>query len=486
MKLKRVALLSLGGMVLSSLAVYAVTDPTALAAPATNGVGQTVRQLVDVSGSAADAARFEQEGTLRVEGRLGHATVTRASNRTFVALEVRGGDATPTTRPDVHMALVIDRSGSMKNGRLEQAKRAARGVVDRLADGDTVSVISFDTKARVEAARTVVDGSSRQRVNDAIDRIALGGDTCVSCGIDEAIAQMNGLTAGAGMQRVIVLSDGDTNHGVRDLDGFRRIAQRCRSRGLVISTVGLGVDYNERLLSTVAFESNGLHHFVEDETSLARVFEQETRSAVQALASDARVELELAPGVRLLRVFDRSFERRGQHVTVPLGTFASGETKTVLVEVEVSGGANEALSVAHVALHYDDHALGRPGLVQASLAARFGPRAAELDPFVAARLERARTSAALERANEQAKRGDVLAARETVRRRAEALRAAAARNKAPGDARSRDIDESFRRQIEFADEAVDAFDVAAQPAAPPKSEPRAVRINQERAHTMDL
>lgn len=488
MKLKRVATLSVAGMVLSSLAVYAGTDATALAAPATDGVGRTVRQLVDVSDATmtSERARFERDGTLRFEGRLGHRTVTSAPNRTFLALEVRGGEVAPTTRPEVHMALVIDRSGSMKNGRLEQAKRAARGVVDRLADGDTVSVVSFDTQARVEAPRTVIDDSSRARVNDAIDRVALGGDTCVSCGLDEAIAQMNGLSDGEGMQRVIVLSDGDTNHGVRDLEGFRSIAQRCRRRGLVISTVGLGVDYNERLLSTVAFESNGLHHFVEDETSLARVFEQETQSAVQALASNARAEIALAPGVRLLRVFDRSFERRGRHLTVPLGTFARGETKTVLVEVEVSGGATGPLEVAEVSLSYDDHATDAPAEVRASLATEIGTRTAELDPFVAARLERARTSAALEEANEQAKRGDVIAARETVLKRARALRASAARNKAPGDVRGRDIDDSFRRQIEFADEAVNAFDVAAQPAAPPKSKPRAVRMNQERAHSMDL
>ena len=485
MKLKRVALLSVGGMVLSSLAVYAGTDATALAAPATDGVGRTVRQLVAVADSPTPQARFEHDGTLRFEGRLGHSTVSASSNRTFLALEVRGGEAAPTTRPDVHMALVIDRSGSMKNGRLEQAKRAARGVVDRLADGDTVSVVSFDTQAKVEASRTVIDGSSRDHVNDAIDSIALGGDTCVSCGIDQAIVQMNGL-ADEGMQRVIVLSDGDTNHGVRDLEGFRSIAQRCRRRGLVISTVGLGVDYNERLLSTVAFESNGLHHFVEDETSLARVFEQETQSAVQALASNARAEIALANGVRLLRVFDRSFERRGRHLTVPLGTFARGETKTVLVEVEVSGAAPGLLEVADVSLSYDDHALGAPGVLRANLATEVGSRTAELDPFVAARLERARTSAAIEEANEQAKRGDVVAARATVVRRAKALRASAARNRAPGDARGRDIDESFQRQIEFADEAVDAFDVAAQPAAPPKSKPRAVRMNQERAHEMDL
>jgi Ca-activated chloride channel homolog len=486
MKLKKVALLSLGGMFLSSMLVYGVTEPEASAAPASDGVARALRAAISPEQLAPEALdRFDSDGTLRVEGRLGHATLATGSQRTFVALEVRGGDGVvATTRPEVHMSLVIDRSGSMKGGRLDQAIRAARGVVDRLADGDSVSVVSFDTQPRVEQARTVIDRDSRARVQDAIGKISLGGDTCVSCGIEEAIAQMVG--TGQGMQRVIVLSDGDTNHGVRDIEGFRRIAQRCRRRGLAISTVGVGVDYNERLLSTVAFESNGLHHFVEDESSLARVFEAETKSVTTAVASDAVARLDLAPGVRLVRVFGRAFTRSATGVEVPLGTFAPGETKTVLAEVELTSGASDVNDVVEVAVRYEDHARGGVQSSSGKLAAKVGPVTASLDPFVAARLERVRTSAALEEANVLAKRGDLLAARSRVQQRLRALRRSHAQNAAPGDARGGDIDKSFRQQIDFAEDAVDAFGEASSPAAAPKAKKRAVRSNQSRATTMEL
>jgi Ca-activated chloride channel family protein len=287
---------------------------------------------------------------------------------------------------------------------------------------------------------------------------------------------------------MIVLSDGETNHGVRDLAGFRRIAQRCRQREIAISTIGVGVDYNERLLSTVAFESNGLHHFVEDETSLAQVFRAETESVVKAVASNTEARIALAPGVRLHKVFDRSFDRRGQEVVVPLGTFAPGETKTVLIEVELDGSAQARgpRSVAEVHLGFDDHAVGSRQDVSAGLATAVANRTAKLDPFVAARLERARTSAALEEANDLAKRGRVVAARQRLARRAAALRKSAVEHRSPFDARSEDIDESFKRQIDFADDAVSAFDEAARPTARPKAKPRAVRRNQEAANAFDL
>ena len=43
-----------------------------------------------------------------------------------------------------------------------------------------------------------------------------------------------------------------------------RIAERARSMSIPISSIGIDVDYNERLLAALARDSNGRHHFVEN------------------------------------------------------------------------------------------------------------------------------------------------------------------------------------------------------------------------------
>ena len=102
-----------------------------------------------------------------------------------------------------------------------------------------------------------------------------------------------------------------------------------------MTTIGVDVDYNEKIMSAIAVDSNGRHYFVADPSGLPRVFEEEARSLTRTVASNAEIAIDLAPGVVLDRVFDRSFRRAGNQVLVPLGTFAGSDVKTVLLQVHV-------------------------------------------------------------------------------------------------------------------------------------------------------
>src|SRR5262249_22091250 len=159
---------------------------------------------------------------------------------------------------------------------------------------------------------TTITPTNRERVNASIRSITLGGDTCISCGIEQGMTLLE-QTPGK-VNRMILLSDGDANHGVRDVPGFRAIAQRALSRGIPVSTIGVDVDYNEKILSAIAQESNGRHHFVENDAGLTRVFEAEAESLTGTVASSAEVAIDLAPGVELEQVFDRTFRRSGNRI----------------------------------------------------------------------------------------------------------------------------------------------------------------------------
>ena len=66
---------------------------------------------------------------------------------------------------------------------------------------------------------TTVAPRTRGLILEGIRGISLGGDTCISCGIEEGLVQLG--QANGGVSRMVVLSDGDANHGVRDVPGFR-------------------------------------------------------------------------------------------------------------------------------------------------------------------------------------------------------------------------------------------------------------------------
>jgi Ca-activated chloride channel family protein len=219
------------------------------------------------------------------------------------------------------------------------------------------------------------------------------------------------------LTRILLLSDGEATSGVRDLDGFRRIAEGARGMGCAISSIGVDTDYNERVLSRLALDSNGQHYFAENASELSRAFDRELASLVQTVARDGEIELTLAPGVEVEKVFDRSFRQDGRRVIVPMGSFSTGEQKTLLVKVRLPRGPEGDFAVASLAFRAVEGASGSRSESLGSLAALRTLAAVDssLDPVVAARLTRTGTADAIEQANQLFNSGDLEGARRKLK-----------------------------------------------------------------------
>jgi Ca-activated chloride channel family protein len=269
---------------------------------------------------------------------------------------------------------------------------------------------------------------------------------------------------------MILLSDGDANHGVRDVPGFRGIAQRAQARGVSITTIGVDVDFNEKIMTAIAQDSNGRHYFVEDAAGLARVFEDEARTLTRTVASDAEATIDLAPGVELERVFDRAFRRAGSQVVVPLGSFSGAEAKTVLLKVRVPTGREGVTPVASVDLAYRDLVTGTDGRCAGKLGLEVvgdPAQASDLDAVVSGRVQRSETAAVLKDANNLFEQGRLDEARRRLAAREQALQTVAAQAKGAAPAtRAGDVSRDFDKQIAAVDEANRSFN-APQFATPP-------------------
>ncbi len=170
MKVRSVALLSALGMTLTSFSVYSWTTrgpAEEVIEGARDGVAVELGGDEDETTEVASAgATFTAGSTLMVEGRLGHARLARdGRGETFVMLEVRGTDqGSVSARAPVSLSVVVDRSGSMRGARLDNAIRGTLAAIDRLRDGDRVSVVAFDTRPTVIVPPTTID----YRVGDTV------------------------------------------------------------------------------------------------------------------------------------------------------------------------------------------------------------------------------------------------------------------------------------------------------------------------------
>ena len=423
--------------------------------------------------------------TLLVDARLGHASVAKATNgETFLFAQVTADEkaATASAAPPMNLALVIDRSGSMKGERIVNAMNAAVGAVERMRDGDSVTVVAFDQLAQVVVAPQMLSAETRPRIENAIRAIRLGGDTCMSCGLQEAMRQLQATPlSGDRLDKMVLLSDGATNSGIKDMPGLRAMASRMHGKGVTISTVGVDVDFDEKVMAAIANEANGNHHFVANASALPAVFAQEFDESLASVAKEAELSIELAPGVEVAEVFDRAFRREGNKLIVPFGTFSAKQEKTVLVKLRVPTDKEGSENVASVKLAYRDLAKKSDGACSGNLALTVkgdGSEQKELDPFVSTRLERSRTAQTLTDANRlfEAGRIDEAKAKLATRRtdlKSNEGRVLALANASPFAAAPRrankGVDRDFDDQLNAVAQAETNF---AQP--PPASSPRAI------------
>jgi Ca-activated chloride channel family protein len=457
MKVRTLAALCAAGMLFASASVWSLTEPGP--GPAVAGEPQWREPVTrEPASGGLDVA---SGGTLSLEGRLGHARLAAArDNESFVLFSLKASPAFDDRRREpLNLSIVLDRSGSMAGQRLANALAAARGTIARLSEGDTISVVLYAQAAEMLIPPTAVDASSRERALAELGRVSARGDTCISCGLEAAFQHLRGRAGG--VRRILLLSDGEATTGVRDVEGFRRLAEEIGQSGVSVTTVGVDLEYNERVMAALAQASNGRHHFVETPGALPAIFEQEFSGLSATVARDARLEVEPAPGVELLEVVDRGFERRSGSVSVRLGDFSAGDERTVLVRVRVPSGAPGERPLVEARLRYDDLLLDGPGSWAGKLSVTLTDDPAELsplDPLVEARLQRSETASVLKEANRLFAEGKADAARAQLDKSLTALRTkkSAAVRAAPRP-RARELEADFERQEAALGGARDGF-----------------------------
>lgn len=213
-------------------------------------------------------------------------------------------------RPSLNIAVVIDRSGSMSGRPLEEAKRCAKAIVDRLGDRDRVSVVAYDNTAEIVfPSMPVRDGDM---IKSSIDRIATGGSTALHDGWQLGATQVARHLRTEDVSRVLLLSDGCANHGLTDTD---RIAAHCAdlaASGITTSTYGLGLNFNEDLMTRMAQKGQGQAHYGQTAEDLMEPFQTEFDMLGALVARRMRLSLRTAPGLQIRQLNHAHLDAEGR------------------------------------------------------------------------------------------------------------------------------------------------------------------------------
>ncbi|HZW09918.1 MAG TPA: VIT domain-containing protein [Phycisphaerales bacterium] len=247
----------------------------------------------------------------------------------------------PRMRREV--TIVIDRSGSMRGEKMDQARNAALQILDALDDGEAFNIIDYsDTIESFSEASVVKTDETAAEAREYIEGIKAVGGTNIH---DALVRALSAEPAEGTLPMVLFLTDGLPTVGVRSERDIREAARKANKFQRRIFSFGVGFDVNSPLLSHVATSSRGSPTFVlpdEDiEVKVGQVFRRLQGPVL------ARPELAAAGGgsgskpVREVLPASLPDVFEGEQVTVLGQYLAPGEIAFTLTGTDAAGEERE-------------------------------------------------------------------------------------------------------------------------------------------------
>jgi Ca-activated chloride channel family protein len=263
---------------------------------------------------------------------LSHSNVLAGGTRQLFADVTLVADPSAQARESapLAMAIALDTSGSMSGDKIAQARSAISRLLRDMKDSDDVALVRYSDSAELVQPLARV-GSIRESLIARVNALQAGGGTAIPLGLEKALDALAGEHSGR-VRRVVLVSDG--------LDSSRaqseQLARSSFGRGIVISSMGIGLDFDESYMGGLARAGHGNFGFVNDGPALAMFLKRELEETAGTTVEGASVRVALPAGVRFVRATGADAQADGSGVLLQVGSMFAGEERRVLVELSAN------------------------------------------------------------------------------------------------------------------------------------------------------
>jgi len=238
-------------------------------------------------------------------------------------------------RQPLDIALVVDTSGSMGGRKIAQARAAARYLLSVLHANDRLALVTYNTRVFIQFPLTAVTSANRGWMASRINGMYATGMTNLGGGLDIGTRQLTGARERNAVSRVILISDGLANVGVTHPTSLTSLAAAARRNRASVTTMGVGLHFNELLLQSLAEYGGGRYHYISRAQDLVAIFRQEIQGAGRIVATGINLQVEACPGCRVESVPGYAVHRQGGGARIAVSDLAGGEVMKALVKVRL-------------------------------------------------------------------------------------------------------------------------------------------------------
>ena len=263
---------------------------------------------------------------------LSHTKVLSGQDTTVFA-DVRivaDADSRAHERAPISLAVVLDTSGSMSGEKIEEARRSVLRLLADMRDDDEIAVIRYSDSSEVVQPLARV-GSVRRELSAKVAQLQASGGTNIPSGLQHGLRALDESARGR-VRRIVLVSDG--------LDSTRaqaeNLARSSFSSGITVSSLGVGLDFDESYMGSLAQNGHGNFAFVKDGASLAKFLHRELEETASTTIENARVRLQLPEGMRLVSATGADAVVHGNEIELSVGSLFAGDERRVVVELSAA------------------------------------------------------------------------------------------------------------------------------------------------------
>ncbi|NUO50253.1 MAG: VWA domain-containing protein [Polyangiaceae bacterium] len=266
----------------------------------------------------------------------------------FVRVRVKGLPLVEKSRPPINISLVVDASGSMDGEGIKQARAACSTLVDSLSEGDALSIVTYGSKPKVIVSAVKITKETRASSKKAVEGIVADGTTDMAGGLKTGLDQLREHMKPDGINRIVLVGDGVPN----DAASVLAIADQARAQRVPVTSLGLGPEFDETLMASIAQRSGGTFHFIEDASRVSKVFQDQIAKMNRLVARNTWVDITGGPGVTILETFGLPVV--GRTGRIHIGDLTEGQVRDTIMRVKLKGHRDGTkVEVFDAVVHYN-------------------------------------------------------------------------------------------------------------------------------------
>jgi len=184
--------------------------------------------------------------------------------------------------------------------KIDYVSEALTVVSEYLRPSDYYALTAFASRSAQLIPMT--SGKERSRLLQnarELEYLHLGDETWMSEGLAMTYSEIREKQRGNLLSRMILLTDGYT----RDVKECYEWARRARDVGMAITTMGVGVEFNEDLLIPIAEMTGGNAYYIETPEKIPEAFRKELGAALGISYRNLKLHLKTSTGVNIRHAY---------------------------------------------------------------------------------------------------------------------------------------------------------------------------------------